>query len=146
MFIKLTKDVIGRIQLSAEKALEFLERLNAQAEKEIAKNAELLYAYLYCFLVFSQAILTMANYLIVKMGFRIPRNFQETLMILIDEDVISENLESAAKILVELRNIALHYWTEITPEVIRSIAENASAFKEIYGIVKDQVSRTIKEE
>ncbi|MCR8487281.1 MAG: DUF86 domain-containing protein [Crenarchaeota archaeon] len=145
MLIVLTKEVISRIQLGAERAVEFLKKYSTQVG-EIAKNLEFSYAYLYCLLVLSQAILTMANYLIVKLGLKIPRSFQEALEILIDEDVIPKDFEPQAKAIIEIRDMILHYWNESAHDVIYSITMDFSSIEEIYNLVKNQVNKVLEKE
>ncbi|MCR8454033.1 MAG: DUF86 domain-containing protein [Crenarchaeota archaeon] len=145
MLIVLTKEVISRIQLGAERAVEFLKKYITQVG-EIAKNLEFSYAYLYCLLVLSQAILTMANYLIVKLGLKIPRSFREALEILIDEDVIPKDFEPQAKAIIEIRDMILHYWNESAHDVIYSITKDLSSIEEIYNLVKNQVNKVLEKE
>ncbi|MCR8433444.1 MAG: HepT-like ribonuclease domain-containing protein [Candidatus Korarchaeota archaeon] len=145
MLIVLTKEVISRIQLGAERAVEFLKKYSTQVG-EIAKNLEFSYAYLYCLLVLSQAILTMANYLIVKLGLKIPRSFREALEILIDEDVIPKDFEPQAKAIIEIRDMILHYWNESAHDVIYSITKDFSSIEEIYNLVKNQVNKVLEKE
>ncbi|GEM_PF-7118132 len=145
MCIVLTKEVIKKICSNAEGAMNFLERHRDMHLGEVIGNKELFCAFLYCFVMFAQAVLTMANYIIVKRNFDLPKNFQESLMILVDSDIIPENLEPQAKLLVELRNLILHNETEVSSENIQTIAENLSQFKEIYIAIKGEIGKILGE-
>jgi len=145
MCLVLTKDKIGKIFENAEKAQAFIKKYTNISVNELVKDRELFCAYLYCFVVYSQAVLTLANYIIVKKKLELPRNFQESLSILIDNDIIPDHLEPQAKLMVELRNLILHSEAEVSSDNVKAIIEGLPHFEEIYIAVKEEVNKILAE-
>jgi uncharacterized protein YutE (UPF0331/DUF86 family) len=80
-----------------------------------------------------QACIDLANVMIAKEGLGLPNSYRQSFEILGRHQVISSNLENKMKSMVGFRNISVHDYAIVKPEIVQSIVDKHLAdFEEYY--------------
>jgi uncharacterized protein YutE (UPF0331/DUF86 family) len=88
-----------------------------------------------------QACIDIANLLIAENGWQLPSNYKESFSILQDHNLIPEPLCLKMKSMCGFRNIAVHEYQKITPEILKSILQNhLKDFEEFYSVIFTKIN------
>ena len=71
-----------------------------------------------------QACIDLANIVIAKEGLGLPNSYRQSFEILNKHQVIEDKLSSRLVSMVGFRNISVHDYGQIKPEIVRSIVKN----------------------
>ena len=87
-----------------------------------------------------QACIDMANVVIAKEGLGLPNSYRQSFELLQKFGVISNSLGAIMIKMVGFRNISVHDYEEVKPEIVKSIVKNhLKDFEEFYGIIFERV-------
>jgi len=126
----------------AEDAVNVLEKLTTIAEDELLSNFINMYAIKGAFLIFLQAILDIANYIIAEREFGVPTSYENLLDILIDYKIIDSERRDDMEKLLKIREKILHSSEIMSSKLlIKTIKENLSFFKELLNILRTELFR-----
>jgi uncharacterized protein YutE (UPF0331/DUF86 family) len=93
-----------------------------------------------------QACIDMANILIAENGWKLPSSYKESFSILFDNNIIPEKLAKTMQKMCGFRNIAVHDYQQILPEIMKSIlVDHLKDFEEFYTEIFRLISRTTSE-
>jgi uncharacterized protein YutE (UPF0331/DUF86 family) len=82
-----------------------------------------------------QACIDLANMIIAKEGLGLPNTYRQSFEILNKHQVIDDSLTSKMTSMVGFRNISVHDYGKIKPEIVRSIVENhLTDFESFYAV------------
>lgn len=70
-----------------------------------------------------QAAIDIANHLVASNGWRTPDNTSESFEILAEHNVVSREFVDTLTSMVGFRNIAVHSYGKLDPQIVRDIAE-----------------------
>lgn len=145
MLLSLTKETIDNIIHIACDAEKFLFDIAKNDHPTIVSDKTNYYAFSYSFVIYSQAILTLSNYIAIRRELGVPKSFYESLLLLIDNNIIQmDDAKDYAKLLVDLRNAVLHGNTyENVEDKINTILKNLSIFKQFFESVISEVQRIL---
>ena len=79
-----------------------------------------------------QASIDMANILIAVNGWKLPASYKEAFTVLCEQRVIPDELAKVMMKMCGFRNIAVHDYQQITPEILKSILGNHLKDLELY--------------
>jgi uncharacterized protein YutE (UPF0331/DUF86 family) len=83
-----------------------------------------------------QACIDMANVILAKEGLGLPNNYRQSFVILANHGVIPASLLQKLVGMVGFRNISVHDYGEIRPEIVIGIVENhLKDFEEYYTLI-----------
>lgn len=82
-----------------------------------------------------QANIDLANVVIAKEGLGLPNTYGQSFEILYKHQIINADLSSKMKSMVGFRNISVHDYGQIKPEIVHSIVKNHLADFEIFYII-----------
>jgi len=86
-----------------------------------------------------QACIDIANILIAKNNWKLPASYKAAFQILHAENVIEKELAEKLMKMCGFRNIAVHDYQEITPEILKSIfVHHLNDFEEFYSVLIDK--------
>lgn len=89
-----------------------------------------------------QACIDMANILISENGWKLPASYKESFSILFDNKIISDKLSKTMHKMCGFRNIAVHDYQQLIPEIMKSILVNhLKNFEEFYTVIFRQISK-----
>lgn len=71
-----------------------------------------------------EALLDVANHLISANGWELPRDGRHAFSILSDHGVVAGNDLALARAMVGFRNVAVHDYTALDPEIVRGIVRD----------------------
>ena len=104
-------------------ALRQLEQIRERGEPELRGDPILQAAAIRYLQVGIEAILDTANHIIARKGLGLPKSYQESLELLIREEILpTEKAEDFAQ-MVGFRNRAVHLYQQIEPEEVWKILE-----------------------
>ncbi|ACB86126.1 type VII toxin-antitoxin system HepT family RNase toxin [Natranaerobius thermophilus] len=84
-----------------------------------------------------ESCLDIAGHIISYSGFREPISNQDTFQILIEENIVDSHLGERLKKMAKFRNIIVHDYAIIDPEIVHSIVKNnISDLREFSIIIK----------
>lgn len=87
-----------------------------------------------------QACVDLANVVIAKEGLGLPNTYRQSFEILEKFQIIDSAVCSIMKAMVGFRNISIHDYEEVKPEIIKSIVENRlTDFEKFYEIIFKRV-------
>lgn len=90
----------------------------------------------------TQAAIDLANVVIAKEGLGLPNSYRQSFEILAKSGVISSELKLKMVSMVGFRNISVHDYSEIKPEIVNSIIKNHLVdFENFYTIILDQAKQ-----
>lgn len=141
MTFVLSKDVLEKIMENADDAFILVEEMTNLTPEMILSDPKVGFAFRYGFLVATQAILTLSNYVVIKENLDIPKSFLESLMILKTAKILSKEDYDVANFIVSMRDLILHGDAEITAKDIKSIGEKIGKIKEIYDKIRQKVGQ-----
>lgn len=72
----------------------------------------------------TEACLDIANHIISYEGYREPKDYKDSFEVLMEEDVISPELAEKLKKMAQFRNVIVHDYMRIQPEILYSILHN----------------------
>lgn len=88
-----------------------------------------------------QACIDMANILISQEGLGLPSNYRQAFEILAKNNIIDEHQLKTMRAMVGFRNISVHDYEQVKPEIVKSIVENhLKDFENFYTIIYNRVS------
>lgn len=70
-----------------------------------------------------EACLDIANYIISYEGYREPQNNKDCFEVLNEQNIISDQLNTQLKKMAQFRNIIVHDYLKIQPEIVYAILE-----------------------
>lgn len=83
-----------------------------------------------------QACIDLANVVIAKEGLGLPNSYRQSFEILLKFSIIEPRLAQQLIKMVGFRNISVHDYEEIKPEIVKSIVENClSDFETYYSVI-----------
>jgi uncharacterized protein YutE (UPF0331/DUF86 family) len=83
-----------------------------------------------------QACIDLANVMIAKEGLGLPNSYRQAFEILRKHQVINDQLCQKMVSMVGFRNISVHDYEEVKPEIVRAIVANhLTDFEKFYAIV-----------
>jgi len=138
----LTEDTVGRILKNADASIEMIKDMSKLPPDMIFSDTKTRMVFRYCFLVTIQAIFTMSNYLVVRKKLGIPKDYHESLMLLVEAKIINPKMEDVLGKLVGIRNLLLHEGVAITITNIKEILEQTDNIIGIYNSVKSEVQKS----
>lgn len=81
----------------------------------------------------------MANILISENGWKLPASYKESFSILFDNKLISDKLSKTMHKMCGFRNIAVHNYQQLMPEIMKSILVNH--LEEFYTVIFRQINK-----
>ena len=86
-----------------------------------------------------QASIDLANLIISKEGLGLPTTYRQSFEILLKHSVIDKELSQKLCAMVGFRNISVHDYQEIKPEIVQSIVKNhLKDFEEFYALALER--------
>jgi uncharacterized protein YutE (UPF0331/DUF86 family) len=86
-----------------------------------------------------QACIDLANLTIAKEGLGLPNSYRQSMEILANHQVISPVLAMKMKSMIGFRNISVHDYAAVKPEIVQSIVEkHLTDFEEYYSVLYDR--------
>lgn len=83
-----------------------------------------------------QACIDIAHIIISEKGYKLPTSYKESFMILNRNKVISADLAEKISKMIGFRNIAVHNYQNLSPEILKSImVNNLKDFEEYYTVI-----------
>lgn len=90
-----------------------------------------------------QACIDMANLIIAKEGLGLPNSYRQSFEILNKHGVISSEITRKLIAMVGFRNISVHDYETIKPEIVQYIiTKNLADFESFYTIIYQQITQT----
>ncbi len=90
----------------------------------------------------TQAAIDLGNVVIAKEGLGLPNSYRQSFEILAKHDIITSELTSKMVSMVGFRNISVHDYSEIKPEIVNSIIKNHLVdFETFYTIILGQAKQ-----
>jgi uncharacterized protein YutE (UPF0331/DUF86 family) len=87
-----------------------------------------------------QACIDLANVVISKEGLGLPNSYRQSFEILSKFGVISGELSGKMSKMVGFRNISVHDYESVKPEIVKSIVhKHLKDFEEFYAVIFDRV-------
>lgn len=89
-----------------------------------------------------QACIDMANVVLAKEGLGLPNTYRQSFEILSKHMILSPALTKKMVSMVGFRNISVHDYDEIKPEIVFSIVEHhLKDFEEFYSVIYNHVQK-----
>ena len=89
-----------------------------------------------------QACIDMANVVIAKEGLGLPSTYRQSFNLLGNNHIITPDLQEKLIKMVGFRNISVHDYSEVKPEIIHSIvAKNLTDFESFYTLIYNYVQK-----
>lgn len=89
-----------------------------------------------------QACIDIANVIIAKEGLGLPNNYRQSFLILGHRGLLPSDLQDKMVRMVGFRNISVHDYSEIKPEIVLGIVENhLSDFETYYTLIYNYVQK-----
>ena len=89
-----------------------------------------------------QACIDMANVVIAKEGLGLPNSYRQAFEILTSHQVINHDLSKKMKSMVGFRNISVHDYATIKPEIVASIVDHhLKDFEEFYRLLYERAMK-----
>ncbi len=83
-----------------------------------------------------QACIDLANVIIAKEGLGLPNTYRQSFEILFSNQIIDESLKTILCKMVGFRNISVHDYGQINPDIVRSLVQNhVGDFEAFYTLV-----------
>jgi uncharacterized protein YutE (UPF0331/DUF86 family) len=83
-----------------------------------------------------QACIDLANIIIAKEGLGLPNTYRQSFEILFSHQIINEEMKTILCKMVGFRNISVHDYGQINPEIVRSLVQNhIGDFETFYTLV-----------
>jgi uncharacterized protein YutE (UPF0331/DUF86 family) len=83
-----------------------------------------------------QACIDLANIIIAKEGLGLPNTYRQSFEILFNHQIINEEMKTILCKMVGFRNISVHDYGQINPEIVRSLVQNhVGDFETFYTLV-----------
>jgi uncharacterized protein YutE (UPF0331/DUF86 family) len=83
-----------------------------------------------------QASIDLANVVIAKEGLGLPNTYRQSFEILLRHQAIDDSLTNKMVSMVGFRNISVHDYGKIKPEIVHSIVKNHLVdFENFYGVI-----------
>lgn len=79
-----------------------------------------------------QSAIDMANLIIADKGYELPRSYAHSFAILCNNEIIDSELKVKMSKMAGFRNIAVHDYTNLNPEILKSIMTNHLVDLETY--------------
>jgi uncharacterized protein YutE (UPF0331/DUF86 family) len=89
-----------------------------------------------------QACIDLANVVLAKEGLGLPNSYRQSFEILKNHQVIDEALTKKMISMIGFRNISVHDYEEIKPEIVKNIVKNhLTDFEKFYAIIVARVQK-----
>jgi len=141
----LTHEVLGKIFERSDEMINYIKKTKHLSPEMILSDPKKLMAMNYGFLVVVQSILTLSNYIVVKKKLGVPKDYMESVQMLVMAKIIPKKFMEKLKILVDLRNIIMHKSASMTITEIKTMMENIDVLDEVYTSVKRAIEKLIGE-
>jgi uncharacterized protein YutE (UPF0331/DUF86 family) len=83
-----------------------------------------------------QACIDLANIIIAKEGLGLPNTYRQSFEILFSHQIINEEMKTILCKMVGFRNISVHDYGQINPEIVRNLVQNhVGDFETFYTLV-----------
>ena len=83
-----------------------------------------------------QACIDLANIIIAKEGLGLPNTYRQSFEILFSHQIINEEMKTILCKMVGFRNISVHDYGQINPEIVRSLVQNhVGDFETFYSLI-----------
>ncbi|MGZ3775739.1 MAG: type VII toxin-antitoxin system HepT family RNase toxin [Pseudobdellovibrionaceae bacterium] len=93
----------------------------------------------------TQACIDMANVVIAKEGLGLPNSYRQSFEILAKHSILALDLSKKMVSMVGFRNISVHDYDEIKPEIVISIVENhLKDFEDYYTVIYNYSQKWIQ--
>lgn len=90
-----------------------------------------------------QACIDMANVILAKEGLGLPNTYRQSFEILAKHGIIDHELCRLMMGMVGFRNISVHDYESVKPEIVNSIVENhLKDFENYYSVIYNHVTNT----
>jgi uncharacterized protein YutE (UPF0331/DUF86 family) len=88
-----------------------------------------------------QACIDLANVVIAKEGLGLPNSYRQSFELLEKFSIISSDLSKTMVKMVGFRNISVHDYEEVKPEIVKSIVKNnLQDFETFYRVIFEKVA------
>lgn len=88
-----------------------------------------------------QACIDLANVVIAKEGLGLPNSYRQSFELLEKFSIISSDLSKTMAKMVGFRNISVHDYEEVNPEIVKSIVKNnLQDFETFYRVIFEKVA------
>jgi uncharacterized protein YutE (UPF0331/DUF86 family) len=92
-----------------------------------------------------QACIDIANSVLAKEGLGLPNSYRQSFELLEKHQVISSELSNTMKAMVGFRNISVHDYGEVKPEIVKAIVQNKlKDFEAFYTVIYKRVQENWK--
>jgi len=116
------KDIITRRLTALDDYLQDLEEIKKEHNLQSFLGNKVIRRYTERTLHLAiENCLDLANHIISYEGFREPENNQDVFQILLEERIIVKELENSLKKMAQFRNIIVHDYLKIKPEIVFAI-------------------------
>lgn len=90
-----------------------------------------------------QACIDIANVVIAKEGLGLPNSYGQSFSILNEHGVIDDSMTTTMRKMVGFRNISVHEYGEVNPEIVNTIVQkNLTDFENYYKVIYDRVNKS----
>lgn len=110
------------------------------SQKDIAKNRDMFLLGRYFLQILLEAIFTIGNQIIADANFRKPGSYREILLILRENNILSEGLFMRLSPYAELRNRLVHTYWKISQDELLEICKDLSPFEDFIKTVVKYIS------
>ncbi|MFZ5689473.1 MAG: type VII toxin-antitoxin system HepT family RNase toxin [Bacillota bacterium] len=119
------RDVIERILVQLEEYLRDLEEVKANYKLSDYLNDKIIRRYTERTLqVAIEACLDLAAHIISYEGLREPLDNKDCFQVLLENQIIPEELTNRLKRMAQFRNVVVHDYIRIKPEIVYAIVQN----------------------
>ncbi|MDO9533797.1 MAG: DUF86 domain-containing protein [Bacillota bacterium] len=116
------QDVIKRILVHLEEYLQDLDQIKLKHKLVEYKDNKVIRRYTERTLQIAiEACLDLANHIISYEGFREPVDYKDSFQVLLENEIISANLADRLKRMAQFRNVVVHDYIKINPEIVYAI-------------------------
>jgi uncharacterized protein YutE (UPF0331/DUF86 family) len=117
--------VIERILVHLEEYSRDLDEIKSKYGLEDFNNNKIIRRYTERTLqVAIEACLDLANHIISYAGFREPSDNKDCFQVLLENEIISVELADRLKKMAQFRNVVVHDYIRINPEIVYAIVQN----------------------
>jgi len=120
-----------------DESLKDWERYQAISLEELHTDRDKRNMVLHAMLISIQSVVDIANHIIAEREFRKPSTYRESVEILCEEGIISENLSDKLSDLAGFRNVLVHIYLHLDIDAVYEILQHDFiALKEFESVVK----------
>ncbi|MDL1971999.1 MAG: DUF86 domain-containing protein [Deltaproteobacteria bacterium] len=114
---------IQRLISSLREAVRHLKRLKTLDEKEFLKDIDKIASTKYHFVIAIESAIDICNHIIAQNGFRAPKDYADTFVVLGERGVFEEDFLKDLKNMARFRNRLIHLYWEVDNKQVYKILQ-----------------------